>query len=99
MLKIKVTGKFPGAFVLGSIDETDGTFLIEHRGCSDKNLKQTLQDHIPDGYQLFAFEYFLSPKGAFEKECEIYHDQPVLTPHPDRIEGSYWKCPRGTALD
>jgi hypothetical protein len=96
-VNIKVGGKLPGTYVLGYTDE-EGTFIIEYLGRSSDNVKQTLQDHLADGHKQFAFEYYLSAKGAFEKECELYHEHPVATPHPDRPEGSYWKCPKCTFL-
>jgi hypothetical protein len=99
-VNITVTGKLPGAYVLGHTDE-QGTFIVEYVGRSSDNVKKALQDHLVDGHRQFAFECYLSPKGAFEKECELHHDHMAVIgiPHPDRPEGSYWKCPRCNALD
>ena len=63
-------------------------------GRSDKDLNDRLKDHIGE-YGRFKFEYYGSAKAAFEKECHLYHD---FTPqdnkiHPDRPDGSNWKCP------
>lgn len=44
----------------------------------------------------FKFSFAASPKAAFEKECINYHDFSPRgnTVHPDRPNGSGWKCPR-----
>jgi hypothetical protein len=84
-LRIKVTAKFPGTFVLGHTDE-QGTFIVECLGRSNDDVKQTLQDHLVDGHEQFAFEYYFSARGAFEKESDLYHDHMAAgdTPHPGR---------------
>ena len=99
-LKTNLIATLPGAYVLGHTDE-QGTFIVEHVGRSDDNVKKILQDHLVEGHGQFAFNYYHTPKGAFEKECELYHDFLTTsnTVHPDRPEGSYWKCPRCRVLD
>ncbi len=89
-----VTKESPGAYALGDMKH-DGLFHIERVGRSDVDVADRLADHI-GLYPQFKFGYFASPKAAFEKECHLYHDfsPPDNHIHPDRPNGSDWKCPR-----
>ena len=90
----KVTRKSPGNYALGREDE-EGRFLVGYVGRSDSDVNARLKSWVGT-YPLFKFSYATSPKAAFEKECENYHDfkPPGNDSHPDRPEGATWRCPR-----
>jgi hypothetical protein len=91
-----------GAYGLGSVK--DNTFYFRYIGRSDDNINVRLKNHVGE-YTRFKFEFYPSPKAAFEKECDLRHDWggPDGTldnkNHPDRPEDAGWKCPRCDAFD
>lgn len=90
-----VTKTSAGNYALGQIK--DKIFIVEYIGRSDNDLKKRLKDW-DDNYKRFKFSYASSPKAAFEKECKNYHDFGEKKSldnniHPDRPDGSNWKCP------
>lgn len=89
-----VTKTSPGNYGLGRVNK-EGTFLVSRVGRSDYDVNGRLHDH-PGDYEKFKFSYASSAKAAFEKECENYHDfdPPGNKMHPDRPDGTSWKCPR-----
>jgi len=89
----KVTETKSGVYVL---DKPKGTYKIQYVGRADKDLNNRLKTHVGSDYAFFAYEYATSPKNAFEKECEIYHDYnpPDNKIHPARPEDTNWQCPR-----
>lgn len=94
-----VTKTSPGAYALGKTE--DDVFRIRYVGRADDDVKGRLQKHVPEPYPQFKYEYYPSPKAAFEKECNLYHDfQPSdNTIHPARPKGTTYACPRCNALD
>ena len=104
----KVTMK-AGAYALGQLDK-EGFFIPKYVGRSDDNLYKRLSYRMiglallkdwVGKYSHFRFEYYGSPKAAFEKECNLYHDfkkQLDNKQHPDRPDGSNWQCPRCDAF-
>jgi len=88
-----VTQTKPGAYVL---DKMGGRYKILYVGRADKDLNDRLKKYVGSDYAFFAYDYATSPKNAFEKECEIYHDHnpPDNKIHPDRPDGADWQCPR-----
>ncbi|MEM2146870.1 MAG: hypothetical protein QW279_16015 [Candidatus Jordarchaeaceae archaeon] len=91
-----VTRTSPGAYALGKVD--DNTFYVSYVGRSDDDIKSRLKDWVGK-YPKFKFEYYDSPKAAFEKECNLYHDfgeKEILDndKHPQRPDGTNWKCPK-----
>jgi len=95
-----VTKKSPGAYALGTVS-ADGTFNIAYVGRSDDDVAGRLQQHTPEAYTHFKFDYFPSAKAAFEKECRLYHDfKPRDNKvHPDRPKNANWSCPVCTIFD
>jgi hypothetical protein len=89
-----VTRKSAGVYALGHADG-DGRFCINHIGRSDIDLKARLLETIGSN-TLFKYGYYSSPRTAFEKECELFHDirPPGNRIHPDRPKGTRWECPR-----
>jgi len=89
-----VTRKSPGTYALGYTDPNDNAFVVSRVGRSDSDLNDRLKDHVGK-YKRFKFGYSASAKAAFEKECTLYHDfDPPDNPiHPDRPNGTNWKCP------
>jgi len=73
--------------------------IVYYVGRSDNDVKGELKDHVGK-YPRFKFDYFDSPKVAFEKECNIWHDfggsegKMDNKAHPARPEGTDWKCPK-----
>lgn len=92
----KVTRTSPGNYALGGENEK-GTFLVGYVGRSDSDVRARLKSWVGKTTRsLFKFSYASSPKVAFEKECNNYHDfePPENDSHPDRPEGTTWQCPR-----
>ena|SRR2546430_13897370 len=89
-----VTKKSPGAYALGHTRTTDQAYIIQYVGRSDEDLNARIKQW--DGvYAQFKYGYFPSPKAAFDKECQLFHDftPPDNKVHPARPQGSNWKCP------
>lgn len=90
-----VTKKSAGNYALGYTK--DKTFYIKYVGRADNDLNDRLKKWT-GSYEQFKFSYASSPKAAFEKECKNYHDFGEKESldnkiHPDRPDGSSWKCP------
>lgn len=84
-----------GNYALGHTK--DSSFIVKYVGRSDDDLNKRLKDWVGD-YKQFKYSYATSPKAAFEKECRNYHDFGENKKldneyHPDRPDGSTWKCP------
>jgi len=101
----EVTEESAGTYVLGHIKtktekgKEKKTFIVEYVGRSDDDINGRLKKWVGSKYKRFKFGYFGSPKAAFEKECNIYHDfgeKELLDNdiHPDRPANANWKCPR-----
>ena len=91
-----VTKKSAGTYALGYLNK-EGLFVPKYVGRSDTDINKRLKDSVGNNYPKFEFEYYGSPKAAFEKECNLYHDwkaQLDNKEHPDRPENANWKCPR-----
>jgi hypothetical protein len=91
-----VTRTSPGAYALGKVD--DNIFYVSYVGRSDDDINRRLKDWVGK-YPKFKFEYYDSPKAAFEKECNLYHDfgekeNWIITTTPKDQMG-----PIGNALD
>lgn len=95
-----VSRKSPGTFALGRSEGQ--TFYIRQVGRSDDDVAAVLAQHIGD-YPHFKFCYFGSPRPAFEKECQLYHDfgESKLDNkfHPLRPQTGNWHCPRCRIFD
>ncbi|HQI29227.1 MAG TPA: hypothetical protein PLT20_14170 [Sedimentisphaerales bacterium] len=92
-----VTRTAAGNYALGYTKD-DGTFIVQYVGRSDSDVNDRLHDWTDAGFAKFKFAYATSPKAAFEKECQNFHDFGGLEKlkndvHPDRPDGSGWKCP------
>jgi len=90
-----VTRTSAGAYALGKVE--DASFYVSYVGRSDDDINRRLKDWVGK-YSKFKFEYYDSPKAAFEKECSLYHDfgekeKLDNDKHPQRPEDSNWKCP------
>jgi hypothetical protein len=89
-----IRDKSPGAFALGYLDR-DGNFLIRYVGRSDDDIRERLRSLIGSD-QYFKYSYYVSSAGAFQKECELFHE---FSPsgnriHPERPAGTSLECPR-----
>lgn len=97
-----VTKTSAGNYALGYL-ESDGGFVPEYVGRADEDVKDRLSQHARQKkYQRFKFSYASSPKAAFEKECQNWHDwkgQLDNKIHPDRPAGTNWKCPVAGCTD
>jgi len=87
-----VRQKSIGAYALGTTQL--GRILPLYVGRSGEDLQGRLLKHVMK-YSNFGFSYALSPMGAYQLECEMYHywkprDNAV---HPARPDGSNWRCP------
>jgi hypothetical protein len=94
----EITKISAGAYALGHINGND-VFIVSYVGRSDNDLNGRLKQWINEkNYKQFKYDYFPSPKSAFEKECHLYHDfggKEKLDNeiHPDRPEDTNWECP------
>jgi hypothetical protein len=91
-----VTRTSAGNYALGN-KNNEGTFLVGYVGRSDSDVNARLKAWVGNrSWGLFKFSYATSPKAAFEKECENYHDfkPPGNDKHPQRPANTNWKCPR-----
>jgi len=93
----RVTRTNAGNYALGRVNDK-GTFIVRYVGRSDSDLNTRLKQWVGKGYTMFKARYATSPKAAFEKECHNFHDFGGTTKldndiHPDRPNGSGWKCP------
>lgn len=88
-----ITKKSAGTYALDRT--TDTTFKVSRVGRSDNDVNARLKSYVGGNYKYFKFGYNSSAKAAFEKECTLYHDfnPPDNAIHPDRPEGTSWKCP------
>ena len=97
-----ITKKSPGNYALGYISQKTGKFIVRYVGRSDSDVNDRIKDHIDesDEYQSFKFSYATSPKDAYAKECENWHDFGGLNGeldnsyHPDKPNDTNWKCPK-----
>ncbi|WP_323947524.1 hypothetical protein [Aeromonas caviae] len=92
-----ITRTGAGNYALGSENDKGG-LTVEYVGRSDTDVNSRLKQHAAKGtYTHFKFGYATSPKAAFEKECQNFHDfgETSLANkiHPDRPENASWKCP------
>lgn len=99
-----ITKTSAGNYALGHTE--DKTFYVQYVGRSDTDLKARLLTHASDKkYAEFKYSYATSPKAAFEKECQNFHDFGGIsklsnTIHPDRPSNSKdWECPVCTIFD
>jgi len=94
-----VTRTSQGNYALGYV--RDNTFYVCYVGRSDTDISERLNQSVgkkPNQYTHFKFSYATSPKAAFEKECRNYHDFGGANKldneyHPQRPDGTNWKCP------
>ena len=97
----RITKTSPGNYALGRVG--NDTFYVHYVGRSDTDLNDRLKDWV-GSYKRFKFSYATSPKAAFEKECTNYHDFGKSEKldneiHPQRPDGTNWKCPVCNILD
>ena len=93
-----VTKTSSGNYALGYVRD-DRTFIVQYVGRSDTDLNRELKAKLDSKYKQFKYGYATSPRAAFEKECQNYHDfggtkgRLNNTYHPARPAGTIWKCP------
>ena len=83
----------PGVYVL-SRDGRGAAYV----GRSDTDVRSRMLQSARGGtYKHFWFEYTSSPRDAFLKECEYYHQyRPADNAnHPAVPPGTNWRCPVG----
>jgi len=93
-----VTRTSPGNYALGYV--SNSTFHVRYVGRSDTDVNSRLKSWVgkDSRYKQFKYSYATSSKEAFEKECKNYHDSGGSESldnkdHPQRPEGTNWKCP------
>ena len=100
-----VNKKSAGVYVLGYTktekknEKEKKWFIVNYVGRADKDINDRLKKWVDKKYKRFKFGYFDTPKTAFEKECNIYHDFGEKESldndiHPDRSENKNWQCPQ-----
>ena len=98
-----ITKTSAGNYALGYVND-DNVFIVQYVGRSDSDVNGRLKTWVGKKYKKFKYSYASSPKAAFEKECENYHDfgeseKLDNSMHPDRPNESGWKCPRCKIFD
>lgn len=94
-IDLYVLKKKIGNYALGYL--RNAKFIPKYVGRSDNDLNDRLKKYVNSNYKRFRFMYQTSAKNAFLKECENYHDfeeQLDNDIHPDKPNGTNWKCPR-----
>jgi len=98
-----VTKTSAGNYALGYV--SDSSFYVRYVGRSDDDVNRRLKAWVGKStwYTHFKFSYATSPKAAFEKECENWHDFDAGSldneQHPERPDNTNWKCPRCDIYD
>ena len=90
-----ITKSSPGNYALGTAND-QGLLSIKYIGRADKDVNERLHDWIGvKNHPQFKFSYAKSAKDAYLKECQNWHDfKPTENSiHPDKPDGTDWKCP------
>ncbi|AMK78455.1 MULTISPECIES: hypothetical protein [Methylomonas] len=98
-----ITESAEGNYALGIINQKTNKFVVKYVGRSETDLNARLKQHV-GRYPKFKFSYAASPKAAFEKVCQNYHDfggsKKLLNHvHPTRPADVDWKCPCCNTFD
>lgn len=82
-----------GIFALGYVDR-EGRFRVQSVGRDDYDVRARLCELIGSSV-MFKFAVLPTPREAFEKECELFHNlrPPSTVIHPARQRGTDWLCP------
>lgn len=93
----QITRTSPGNYALGKRNDKGG-LAVSYVGRADSDVNDRIKDHLGKGYEDFKFSYATSPKAAFEKECQNFHDfggsdKLKNDIHPDKPDNMNWKCP------
>ncbi|MCE5299514.1 MAG: hypothetical protein LLG37_01400 [Spirochaetia bacterium] len=91
----KIKRKAPGAFMLGSMNSS-GEFVPELLGRSERDVREMIMDNLGKNYKCFKYIFSTTPKGAYEKECILFHTYfQGLHPynHPLRPSSLEVRCP------
>lgn len=94
-----VTETSGGNYALGRVQENG--FCILYVGRSNDDVARELRSWArqQSRYRAFVFHYAPSPRAAFDKECEDFHDLGGTerldnVGHPTRPATTDWLCPR-----
>lgn len=92
----EISETHPGNYALGY--QKSGTFYVQYVGRSDHDVAGRIKRHLKKSYTHFKYCYATSPRDAYKRECKNYHDfggSDKLNNdiHPDRPDGTNWKCP------
>lgn len=82
----------PGVFLLHTVQGGQPRFL----GRDDKDVRDKLLKWLGRSYRYFQFDYCETPEEAFHRQCELYHQFKQNldnTRHPERPDGTEWRCP------
>jgi len=88
---IHVTRVSPGVYILSSDGKT-----AAYVGRSDNDVSSRIKQSAGEvHYSYFWFEYALSSRDAYRKECEYYHkySAPDNVNHPAAPFGTNLRCP------
>lgn len=82
-----------GVFALGYAEDSS-MFRVQRVGRDGKDLSRKLKSLIGASNK-FKYRLTLTEREAFEMECELFHKlrPPSNISHPDRPQGSDWRCP------
>ena len=96
----EVVGRTSGGnYTLGCVQENG--FCVLYVGRSDLDVAKQLQSWVSQHsrYKAFVFSYASSPRAAFDKECDDFHDYGGTerldnAEHPTQPVKTDWLCPR-----
>ncbi len=93
VIETVVPPQVPGVYVLGRLSGRGVLEMAKLIGRSDADVREALKGHAGK-HEAFLYERATSPLGAFEMECELFHQfRDLALPHPARPANTTWKCP------
>lgn len=102
-IDLQIKRGVPGNYAYGYLNDEE-RFLVQYVGRSDEDLNARIK-HGVGHYKMFKYSYASNMQEAFEKECRNYHDfggdEGILDNkiHPDRPDGTNYRCPVCTIYD
>ncbi len=93
VIETVVPAQIAGVYVLGRLSGRGVLEMAKLVGRSDVDLRDALKVHAGK-HEAFLYERATSPLGAFEMECELFHQfRDLGLPHPAKPANATWKCP------
>lgn len=90
----QIRGRSPGNYALGYVQ--GHAFIVQYVGRSDSDVNGALKQWVGQ-YSSFKWNYAISEKAAYEKQCQNFHDYGGTIDldnqtHPQKPAGEQLKC-------